>query len=68
MNERVVNFWQFYCTGWRPVVAAYQWRPFAHCMDNYVFVAPQNRQLWKRKQKESPSKRLVKFSVCKAKR
>ena len=41
-------------TGWRPVVAAYQWWPFAFCKGNYVFVASQNLQLCKRKQKESP--------------
>ena len=35
-------------TGWRPVVAAYQWWPFAFCTGNYVFVASQNRQLCKR--------------------
>ena len=28
-------------TGWRPVVAAYQWWPFAFCTRNYAFVAPQ---------------------------
>ena len=55
------------CTGWRPVVAAYQSWPFAFCTGKYVFIAKQNRQLRKRKQKESPLKRLVKFSVCKAK-
>ena len=41
-------------TGWRPVVAAYQWWPFAFHTGNNVFVASQNRQLCKRKQKESP--------------
>ena len=28
-------------TGWRPVVAAYQWWPFAFCTRNYAFVATQ---------------------------
>ena len=55
-------------TGWRPVVAAYQWWPFAVCTGNYVFVASQNWQHCKSKQKESQLKRLVKFSVCKAKK
>ena len=40
-------------TGWRPVVAAYQWWPFAFCTGNYVFVVSQNGQLCKKKQKES---------------
>ena len=54
-------------TGWRPVVAAYQWWPFAFCTSNYVFVASQIRQFSKSKQKESLQKRLVKFSVWEAK-
>ena len=31
---------QFTHTGWRPVVAAYQWWPFAFCTRSYAFVAP----------------------------
>ena len=54
-------------TCWRPAVAAYQWWPFALYTGNCVFVASQNRQLCEREQKESPQKRLVKLSVCKAK-
>ena len=54
-------------TGWRPVVVAYQWWPFAFCTDNYVFVASQIRQFCKRKQKEPLQKRQVKFSVWEAK-
>ena len=54
-------------TGWRPVVAAYQWWPFAFCTGKYVFVASQIRQFCKRKQKESLQKRLVKFPVWEAK-
>ena len=54
-------------TGWRPVVAAYQWWPFALCTGNYVFVASEIRRFCKRKQKESSQKRPVKFSVLEAK-
>ena len=54
-------------TGWRPVVAAYQWRPFAFCAGNHVFDSSQTRQICKRKQKEFPQQRLVKFFACKAK-
>ena len=54
-------------TGWRPVVAAYQWWPFSFCTGNYVFVASQIRQFCEGKQKESPQKRLVKFFVWEAK-
>ena len=43
-------------TGWRPVVAAYQWWPFVFCTGNYVFIASQNRQLCKRKQKNQYKK------------
>ena len=28
------------CTGRRPVLAAYQWWPFAFCTCNYAFTAP----------------------------
>ena len=54
-------------TGWRPVVVGYKWWPFAFCTGNYVFVASQIRQFRKRKQKESPQNRLVKFPVWEAK-
>ena len=56
-----------YTTGWRPVVAAYQWWPFSLGTGNDVFVVSQIRQFCKRKLKEFPQKRLVKFSIWEAK-
>ena len=48
-------------TGWRPVVAAYQWWPFSLGTGNYVFVASQIRQVCKRKQKGIPTKKTGKI-------
>ena len=56
-----------YCTGWRPVVAVYQWWPFASCTRNYACVAPQIRLFCKRKQMKHPQIRLIKFSALEAK-
>ena len=47
-------------TGWRPVVAAYQWWPFAFCTRNYAFLAT-------RKQKEHYKEKLIKISAYEAK-
>ena len=55
-----------YSTGWRPVVAAYQWWPFAFCTRNYPFDATQIRPFCKRKQKKHLQKRLSKFSAKEA--
>ena len=43
-------------TGWRPVVTAYQWWPFAFCTCNYAFVESQIRPFCKKKQ--TPTKKI----------
>ena len=45
-------------TGWRPVVAAYQWWPFAFCTRNYVFVATQIWPADKRKQNKHLQRKI----------
>ena len=47
-----------YSTGWRPVVAAYQWWPFAFCTRNYAFVATQIWPVCKRKQKKHLQRKI----------
>ena len=45
-------------TGWRPVVAAYKWWPFAFCTRNYAFVATQIWPVYQRKQKKHLQRKI----------
>ena len=55
-------------TGWRPVVAAYQWWPFAFCTRNYAFVATQIWPVCKRKQKKHLQRKIDQIFCLRGKR